>query len=313
MTQGIGRPLNPWRQGCQVDGQHALAMNWVQAEEAECLLIVVAHDCDLQAAAEFEVELLRASIVEKASPDCTHGKNPRTLHLPEGLGVTGTLEISQLRPLRVPKDRLLESEPISALSDADRRELASWLASRYKRAAFPDSFDLRLRRAKTIDHLKLDDKNIARIKKDRSLSKQLLGVFTSDGGPIEGIYIGLMGKETVELESAQDYSLVIVVVAKSRGAAEEEAGYSMAAELAKKVRGLFEHAAWDSAAGKVILKVCEPTTELDFSLYNFRRMLKWHLDWLSEADDTDFVSEEASAGTIQPAVLPSHKSDGPKF
>lgn len=295
MTQGIGRPLNPWRQGSQVDRQHAIDMGWIQAEEIDGLLIAITHDCDLQSAAESEVELLRATVVSTALPDCTHGKNPRILHLPQALGADGTLEITQSRPLRVPKDALLASNPVKTLSDSDRGQLASWLASRYKRAPFPDSFDQRLRRAKTVDSSKLSDRNISRIKRDRSLAKQLIGVFTSDGGPIEGIYISLKGSESAELDPTHAYSLGMVVVATSRGAAEEETRLAIAASVAEKLRGLFENAVWDSSVGEITLEICAPSTERDFPLYQFRRMLRWHLDWLS-GDPEDSEPE-----VIQPA------------
>lgn len=286
MNQGTGRSLNSWRQGCQVDPEYALDNGLIEASDAKSVLLVATHDCDLQSTAESEVEIFLATIVDTARPECTQGKSPRTLHLPGAFGVDGALAIVQGRTFRVAKELLLASDPIQSLDDSDRSLLATWLASRYKRAAFPDSLDQRMRRAKTIDRTKLADKNIANIKKDRSLAKQLLGVFTTDCGPVEGIYLGLSGKESVELAPSDTYSLTIVVVAKSRHPNEEEAALKTASIVAATIQGLFENATWDKSAGEIILKASVPTTERSFSLYEFRRMLRWHLDWLS-ADDLE--------------------------
>ncbi len=284
MTQR-SRALNSWRQGCQVDAQHAVSMGWKKAEEADTLLVVITHDCDLQSPAESEVELIRARFVDRVSGDHTHGKNPRVINIPNALGAEVALEITHKDRLRVSKEQLLASSPVNALIDSDRTQLAAWLASRYNRAPFPDSFDQRLKKARTVLAVKLKNKDVSRVKKEGSLAKQLLGVFVADGGPIEGIYFGLKGNEFFELSAKDDYSLVVVVVAKSRRAEDEEACLALATVAAEKIKGLFEHADWDKSVGKIVLEVCASSTEKDFSLYDLRRMLRWHLDWLSGEED----------------------------
>jgi hypothetical protein len=281
VSHASGRILNAWRQGCQVDGQYALSMGWIKPEEAGDLLLVITHDCDLQSTAEAEVELIRAAFVDQISGNNTHGKNPRVLHIRQALGSERALEITHNNRLRVKKEDLLGSNPSGTLSDSERIQLSKWLAYRYNRAPFPENFYNRLKKARTVPVSKLESKDVSRINKGASLSKQIDSVFFVDGDPIEGVYFALAGKESTELDKKEDYFLVVVVVAKSRQAAEENACLALASHVANKIKGLFENASWDDSQGKIVLEVCQSSTEKDFPLYNFNRMLRWHLDWLS--------------------------------
>ena len=216
----------------------------------------------------------------------SYGKNPRTLQLANAFGDGQTLQLDQSQKIFIPRSWLLSNsnEPIAKLSDENGRLLASWLASRYKRAPFPDSFVNRLRYAKTIDHKEL---NNARANADRNLCKQLEAYFSLAGAPIEGVYVGLSGNEKNELDATTAYILKLALVARSGPASEEEIRRKRASEFAATIGGLIERVIWSPEKGEICLKECTPLTEKDFSLYQLNRMLRWHLDWLSATDEGD--------------------------
>lgn len=189
----------------------------------------------------------------------------------------------------VERNSVIALVPQECLGEHDRRLVSGWLGARYSRAPFPDSFDKRLRKARTVDSSKLSHRNLEQLKKERNLHNELLKVFGAEGMPIEGIYIEISDKSELSPESG--YTAKISVVAKSGPSIDEESQIGVAENLAKKIRHLFDLADWDTSAGEVTLKACIGTTEKEFSLYFERRSLRWHLEWLSAADD---ASDEGS-------------------
>ncbi len=176
-------------------------------------MVVITHDCDIQSDKVEHIEIIWGSFAT-ISGDLSFGKNPRTLQLINAFNDGQTLQLDQSQKILIRRSWLLSNsnEPIAKLSDENGRLLASWLASRYKRAPFPDSFVDRLRHAKTIDRKEL---NNALAKADRNLSKQLEAHFSLAGAPIEGLYVGLSGNEKNELDATNAYSLKLAVVARS--------------------------------------------------------------------------------------------------
>jgi len=280
------RALCSWYQGSLIDPVHAQACGWANGGNADSVFVVITHDCDLQSASEAEdtVEILRARWQTTTSGEHTFGKNPRIIHLTAADEFGRTLVIEQAGKIVALKSLLLKASPLSILSEAHRRRLATWLASRYNRAPFPDSFNNRLKKARTVDGTKANDKQASKLKKDRALNKELLKAFEKDGLPIEGIYVSLGQNSLEELGPEIGYLLDIVVVAESIGESDEAKQLELATKLAALIRGVFDLAEWDSAIGNIVLSECLPATEFDFSLYQYRRMLRWHLDWMSTED-----------------------------
>lgn len=277
------RALNPWRQCSLVDPQSAVAAGWPGADGV-CHMLVATHDCDLQSAQERRIELVPVREIGACDGKSTHGKNPRLLHLPDGLGPSKSIVIDLAEKISVERESVVALTPLESLSDADRRLVSRWLGDRYARAPFPDSFDRRLRAARTVDSSKLGHAVPSQLKKDRSLHKELMKVFAADGVPIEGIYIEL--NEKGELDVNLDYRAKIAVVAKSGPSMDEDIQVATSNALAKKIRDLFELASWD-ATGEVVLTTSFGTTEKDFSLFQVKKSLRWHLEWLSAAEDEE--------------------------
>ncbi|RDS81596.1 hypothetical protein DWU98_10215 [Dyella monticola] len=290
MSTEAPRKLHPWRQGSLVEPGLALEKGWVNSDETDALLFVATHDCDLQTAAEGAqfVELIKCIKLTTGRTSGKHvsGQHARILHIEQEIdSALLALSLDQTQKIVVKKEDLLDHAPKHILSDQNLRTFSRWLASRYSRSALPDSFEQRLKAAHTISPDKTDNKHADKVKKDRRLSNALLSVITELGNPIEGIYLTLEGKESIELKPEEPYSLGIAVVSHSKKGQSAQQQIGEATKLADKIKALFELSSWDKSVGSVIIKSCVPTTERDFSLYHAKRTLRWNYDYLSVNDD----------------------------
>ena len=227
-----GRELNPWRQGSLVDPKDAQAAGWPGADGI-CHMLVATHDCDLQSSAERRIQIVPARRIDALDGKSTHGKNPRLLHLPDGFGSGAAMAIDLAEKVSVERNSVIALVPQECLGEHDRRLVSGWLGARYSRAPFPDSFDKRLRKARTVDSSKLSHRNLEQLKKERNLHNELLKVFGAEGMPIEGIYIEISDKSELSPESG--YTAKISVVAKSGPSIDEESQIGVAENLAKKI------------------------------------------------------------------------------
>ncbi len=148
----------PWRQGHLLNPEcvAALGLNGDDAPE-NVAVVVISHDCDLAQPAETEpvVEVIVGRFVDGApNGTYTHNKNLRRLHTECSGGTTvRVVEIEATARRSVQKDSadgkaaLSDYEPSTAhrMTTQERNVLQHWLAARYRRAAFPDEFDRRLK------------------------------------------------------------------------------------------------------------------------------------------------------------------------
>lgn len=282
MTKGQDRPLSPWRQGSIVDPEWCVSKGYLTEQDAKngSLLLVVTHDCDLQSspANEPTVELLVAVPGDQNHDFPTNGKNARRLGITHNDGTR--LHVHRTKRVELQKEELFEQTPQGSLDDRGRRLLADWLSYRYRRAAFPDSLNARLKHAKTLPIDKLDGVDASKLGRTRNLAKELEKAFKKYGDPIEGVYLSLQGNEHNELPSETPYLATIAIVAAASTLTDETCIQS-AEKLATIVRQLIDYAVWDNDFGRVNLQGCTGSTELEFPLFFVRRMLRWHLDWLS--------------------------------
>lgn len=146
----------PWRQGSVIPTNAAVELGLIRAEEAEtAITVVISHDCDLSCDrldVEPTVEVMAGRRIDATDGNFTAAKNPRILHMElHQAGAVVCVELNATRKATVPKQRLASYQPESALEIKDNeikdnlRVLRTWLAARYKRAAFPDELDKRLK------------------------------------------------------------------------------------------------------------------------------------------------------------------------
>jgi hypothetical protein len=142
---------NPWRQGHVLSDETSRALN-LKIDDGELVAVVVSHDCDLAQpiSAEPRVEVLLGRRIGAIDGSFSNLKSSRTLHLafdaPAG---AVAVELSAVRKVSVEKRVIadLNATPTTALTLSGRARtlLQHWLAARYRRSAFADSFNDRLR------------------------------------------------------------------------------------------------------------------------------------------------------------------------
>lgn len=113
---------------------------------SESVLIVLTQDCDLvqfDFAKEPYVEVIRAVPVQNQDGNLLYGKNPRRIHFQIG---EVTHEANCHERTRMPRQLLAAIDPSSAhvLDPLTLDLLREWIAKRYIRPAFPDTFNERV-------------------------------------------------------------------------------------------------------------------------------------------------------------------------
>lgn len=143
----------PWRQGHLLTPETTNALGIQHPESPEkTAVVVISHDCDLAqtCANEPSVEVLVGRFIEELHGNYMHSKNLRKLHLPYTRGEQQcVVELLATGKLVLPKAGEVglvshQPEPKFQLGPNEQAILQSWLAARYRRAAFPDEFDRRL-------------------------------------------------------------------------------------------------------------------------------------------------------------------------
>ena len=174
----------PWRQGHLLGNEAIEALKLRSSIELDQMLVIVAsHDCDLAQAPEGEpvIEVVVGRLVTDKDGNCTHAKNARKLHVEFAGDAVFWAEFETTAKLSIDK-RLLNDfvpRPGAYLSSENYNIFQMWLASRYRRSAFPDEFERRL-----IKELKLHEKIAKAVKPHGEL---IAGVFFDvDGGVEEG-------------------------------------------------------------------------------------------------------------------------------
>lgn len=149
-----------WRQGAFVRRTNAKELFAASVDqippsvEEPSLLAVVTQDCDLvrEPVVEPFVELILCREVARVERLYQNGRNPRLLHI-QSIGPHGPgswLEISIHDRFRIRKEKLCSftADRCNRLERQDVRLLSRWIARRYTRPAFPDTFN---RRLETVD------------------------------------------------------------------------------------------------------------------------------------------------------------------
>lgn len=135
----------------------AVNLNAVLSEQSFC--VVITQDCDIvheKTDEEPFIEFIIGNFSDDKS--CKNGKNPRKLHLENNGQI---LEFIIHNRFFVKKDSLTSfnfSDTLFELSNDNKKILKKWLGNRYTRAAFPDEFNNRLKKAKVA---KITEKGIS--------------------------------------------------------------------------------------------------------------------------------------------------------
>lgn len=261
----------PWRQGHLLGGDAiaALGLNDAAAPE-QTLVIVASHDCDLAQAPEGEpnVEVVVGRLATDRDGNCTHAKNARKLHVEFADEVFFWAEFEATAKIAVDKLKLNDFGPRmdAYLTPENHAIFQMWLASRYRRSAFPDEFERRL----TLKEFKLHEKIAKAVKPHGEL--------------IAGVFFDVDGNVEVTRDGPDDtYTLDITILHAADpdfDAAEKAAvAAANAIEKAFKEKLLAPTKKWQH----IELRSCEALSESVLTYQVFKQLKRWRLDHISLA------------------------------
>ena len=261
----------PWRQGHLLDKDaiEALGLHHAVAPD-KTLVIIASHDCDLAQAPEGEpaVEVVVGRLVTDKDGNCTHAKNARKLHVEfAGAAFIGA-EFEATAKVSIDKRALNDfvPRPEAHLSPENHAIFQMWLASRYRRSAFPDEFERRL----TSKNFKLHE-TIAKAVKPH-------------GELIAGVFFDVDEGDEVTRDGPDDtYTLDIIILHLADP--DFDAAEKAAETAAKAIEQAFRDKLLDPTKTwqHIELRSCEPVSESVLTYQQFKQLKRWRLEHISLA------------------------------
>lgn len=259
-----------WRQGHLLtnDAIEALGLQHPVAPD-QTLVVVASHDCDLAQPPESEpvVEVVIGRLVTDKNGTYTHAKNARKLHVDFVGAAVLWAEFEITAKVAVDKVKLNEFAPRAdaRLSNENHAILQMWLASRYRRSAFPDEFERRLT-------------------KETKLAEKIAKAVKPHGELIAGVFFDVDEGDEITRNGADDtYTLDITILHAADpdfGKAEEAANNAARAiETAFKDKLLNPTRKWQH----IELRSCEPVSESVLTYQQFKVLKRWRLEHISLA------------------------------
>lgn len=262
----------PWRQGHLLGNDAIEALGLHSAAPDQTVVIVATHDCDLAQTPEAEplIEVIVGLLVTHKDGNCTHSKNARKLHIEFAGEVVFWAEFEATAKSSIDK-RLMNKfmpRPDARLSPENHAIFQMWLASRYRRSAFPDEFERRL----TSKEFKIHEKIAKAVKPHGEL--------------IAGIFFDVDEGQEVTRDSPDDtYTLDVTILhaADPDFDAAEKAAQTVAEAIEKAFRDkLFNPTkTWQY----IELRSCEPISESVLTYQMFKQLKRWRLEHISLAAD----------------------------
>lgn len=263
----------PWRQGHLLGSDAIVALGLVHATGLENTLVIVAsHDCDLAQAPAGEpcVEVVIGRLVTDKDGNCTHAKNARKLHVEFAGVATCWAEFDATAKVPIDKLKLNDFGPRTDahLSPESHATFQMWLASRYRRSAFPDEFERRL----TSKEFRLNEKIAKAVKPHGEL---IVGVFFDVDGGVE-----------VTRDGPDDtYTLDITILHAADP--DFDAAEKAAIAAAKSIQTAFEDKLFKPTKTwqHIELRSCDAISESVLTYQAFKQLKRWRLDHISLAAD----------------------------
>ena len=259
----------PWRQGHLLTDEAVEKLNLSSDEVTEDLLVVVAtHDCDLVQSPQKEpnVEVVVGHRIAGLDGNSTHGKSSRTLHVVfEGEEpLMAEFVITEKRSIS--KDFLCRFAPENRfrLSKESLGTFQRWLASRYRRSAFPDEFERRL-------------------KNETKLAEAMRKALKPHGESIIAVFFDIdEGAQVAHCGIDDVYVLdVILLYASETDGGKAESAAKTAKEQIEKA---FRTKLFDESSGKwkwIELRNVDAYSDAVFSYRDSTLLNRWRLDYVS--------------------------------
>lgn len=224
-----------------------------EIDQGFCFALVVSHSCDIANSPDIEpeVEVILGVFKKESDGNYEHGKNPRTLHLTvRHEGGDKVIELQARNKISVSKHTLSQILPniFFQLQPKGIKVLQSWLSTRYRRHAFPDEFNRRI----------------------KEIIKYIANEGRKHNKAILGIWFNLEPER--ELNSDEPYELDIFVVYSS-----DNPGYEEEAEgLVRKIKDKF-----GSINSGIYLGKCKAYSEMEFTYHDMRTNYEYQFEHIS--------------------------------
>jgi hypothetical protein len=199
--------------------------------------------------------------------NCTHAKNARKLHVEFVGGDIFWAEFEAKAKSSIEKLKLNEFYPLSDvhLTSENHAIFQMWLASRYRRSAFPDEFERRLTQ-------------------ETKLADKIAKAVRPHGELITGVFFDVdEGAEVVRSGPDDTYTLDISILYDPDVDATEHAASQAvdAIQTAFKAKLLMSNQRWQY----IELRFCEAISESVLSYQEFKQLKRWRLEHISLAAD----------------------------
>ncbi len=261
----------PWRQGNILGSDAIEALKLRHPESQEKTLVVVAtHDCDLAQHPDAEpgIELVVGRLTDK-NGNYAHAKSARRLHVEYSGAAPFWAEFDAIAKVSISKTDLLPFLPRTDahLTPENHATFQMWLASRYRRSAFPDEFERRLTQ-------------------ETKLAEKIAKAVKPHGDLIAGVFFDVdEGEEVTRNGAADTYTLDITILHTAEpdfmAADKAAAAAAKAIETAFKEKLFAPTKKWEH----IELRSCEAVSESVMSYLEFKGLKRWRLDYISLAAD----------------------------
>ncbi len=255
-----------WRQGSLLTPDSSIELGLCEKNANDRYVIIISHDCDLASEKETHIEVIVGRKVEKPDSRCAHARNVRCLQITyekTDSSQETCIELTHSQRKLIKKELFVQKANLDlslGLSPNEKIILKQWLAARYGRPAFPNSFENRLR-------------------KDKNLEKKLSKILTPANSHIDGVFFDLGEDRSTELSPEVPYLLRISLVYYSIGG---PVARSVAEHCAINIKHLFHKIYGPPAnANELILDSCHAVADTIFSLADLRKVDRWRLDYIS--------------------------------
>lgn len=273
------RHCSKWRQGSLVKRELAIELGLFDYEE-DRFAVVITHDCDIASTKEPYVEIMVASRVKSVSSMYENAKHPRVLHLKYSANDEDYLylEMRSQDKKFLAREEFLERalpEEMFVLDNADKRILKQWLAGRFGRPAYPDSFENRLSNGM----------------KKQDFEKKIVEILQESQKHILGVYFDLGESREEELPEGEPYILNIVLVYSTQHDA-VDAMLKVDAAALSLMRFFHEVHGGPDVSQTIALEVCEAVPDTGFAVSDLRKVDQWRVEYVSlnPADPSEFLS-----------------------
>jgi len=261
----------PWRQGHLLKDQDAAELGLQHPHGASpTRVLVISHDCDLAQGSEVEpdVEVIVGCTIEDLDGNYTHGKNSRRLQIRfEGVSPFPA-QFDAMDKQIVHKADLFPFTPEvdSALTADARKTLQQWLASRYRRSAFSNEFEMRMK-----------------AKECGRLAEKIDKLLKPHGDLITGIFFDVDDGEEFPREGPEDlYTLDIQILHPTNP--DFFAAVTAAETLARDIQAQFQNALFNAKTKEwkfIELRSCMPVSESVLTYDQFKMLNRWRFEHMS--------------------------------